>query len=175
MKMSNDSILLHTNISVLMLKKLDNFFSRQTIHVKTDIFSEKRNEFFKLKNENQSADFSALELAAFYNAIQIFYNLRERATKKNKTISLKEIEKYEDYLLKSSSYLKKISKKEDFLLDKSSIINSLIIENRSYREISIFIKKHHKIKISHTYIKQIIEKHPLIFHKNKEKINEPYS
>lgn len=170
--MSNNNILFHTNISVLMLKKLDYFFRNQNLEVKLDIFSEKRNEFFRLKNENPSTDFSVLELAAFYNAIQIFYNLRERATKKNKTMSLKEIEKYEDYLLKSSSYLKKISKKEDFLLDKSSIINSLFIEHRSYREISIFIKKHHKIKISHTYIKQIIEKHPLIFKRNEEKIND---
>uniref|UniRef100_UPI0040487F1E hypothetical protein n=1 Tax=Aliarcobacter sp. TaxID=2321116 RepID=UPI0040487F1E len=61
--MSKDNILLHTNISIFMIKKLDNFFSRQTIQVKNDIFSEKRNEFFKLKNENPSADFSALELA----------------------------------------------------------------------------------------------------------------
>ena len=173
--MSNDNILRYANISVLILKKLDNFFRNQNLEVKIDIFSEKRNEFFKLKNEHPSADFSALELAAFYNAIQIFYNLRERATKKNKTMSLKEIEKYEDYLLKSSSYLKKISKKEDFLLDKSSIINSLISENKSYREISLFLKKHYKLNISHTYIRQIVEKYPLIFHKNKEKINEPYS
>lgn len=170
--MSNDNILLHTNISIFMIKKLDNFFSKQTIQIKNDIFSEKRNEFFKLKNENPSADFAALELAAFYNAIQIFYNLKEKATMKNKTMSLKEIEKYEDYLLKSSSYLKKISKKEDFLLDKSSIINSLISENKSYREISLFLKKHYKLDISHTYIRQIVEKYPLIFHKNKEKIND---
>jgi len=170
--MSNDSILLHTNISVFMLKKLDNFFSKQTIQIKNDIFSEKRNEFFKLKNEKPSADFTALELAAFYNAIQIFYNLRERATKKNKTMSLKEIEKYQDYLLKSSSCLKKISKKEDFLLDKSSIVNYLLTENKSYREMSFFIKKQYKTSISHAYIRQVVEKYPLIFKRNEEKIND---
>jgi|GEM_PF-3430993 hypothetical protein len=173
--MSNDYILRYANISVLILKKLDNFFRNQNQEVKIDIFSEKRNEFFKLKNEHPSADFSALELAAFYISISNFYNLREKALKKNKTMSTSEIKKYENFLIKSSLYSKKISKKENFLLDKSSIINSLFIEHRSYREISIFIKKHHKIKISHTYIKQIIEKHPLIFHKNKEKINEQYS
>lgn len=168
-KMSNDNILRYTNISILMLRKLDNFFKNQNLEVKIDIFSEKRNEFFKLKNENTSADFAALELAAFYNAIQIFYNLRERATKKNKTMSLKEIEKYEDYLLKSSSYLKKISKKEDFLLDKSSIVNYLLTKNISYRVISLFIKNRYKINISHAYIRQIVEKYPSIFKKNEEK------
>ena len=151
-----------------MLRKLDNFFKNQNLKVKIDIFSEKRNEFFKLKNEHPSADFSALELAAFYISISNFYNLREKALKKNKTMSLKEIEKYENYLLKSSFCLKKISKKENVLLDKSSIINSLISENKSYREISLFLKKHYKLDISHTYIRQIVEKYPLIFKRNEQ-------
>lgn len=173
--MSNDNILLYTNISVLTLKKLDYFFRNQNLEVKIDIFTEKRNEFFRLKNENPSANFSALELAAFYNAIQIFYNLRQKAIKKNKTMSTAEIKKYGNFLIKSSTSLKKISKKENFLLDKSSMICGLIFENKSYREISLFIKDQYKTSVSHTYIRQIIEKYPLIFHKNKEKINEPYS
>ena len=168
MKMSNDNILLYTNISVLTLKKLDYFFRNQNLEVKIDIFSEKRNEFFKLKNEHPSADFSALELAAFYNAIQIFYNLREKAIKKNKTMSTAEIKKYGNFLIKSSTSLKKISKKENFLLDKSSIICGLISENKSYREISFFIKKQYKTSISHAYIRQIVEKHHLIFKRNEQ-------
>lgn len=173
--MSIDDTQQLTNFSSIVIKKLDNFFSRQTIQVKNDIFSEKRNEFFKLKNENPSADFAVLELAAFYNAIQIFYNLRQKAMKKNKTMSTSEIKKYGNFLIKSSTSLKKTSKKENFLLDKSSMICGLIFENKSYREISLFLKKHYKLNISHTYIRQIVEKYPLIFHKNKEKINEPYS
>lgn len=167
--MSNDYILRYANISVLILKKLDNFFRNQNLEVKIDIFSEKRNEFFKLKNENTSADFAALELAAFYNAIQIFYNLSERATKKNKTMSTAEIKKYEDYLMKSSFSSKKISKKENFLLDKSSIICSLISKNKSFREMSFFIKKQYKTSISHAYIRQVVEKYPSIFIKNEGK------
>lgn len=167
MKMSNDSILLHTNISILMLRKLDNFFKNQNIEIKNDIFIEKRNEFFRLKNENPSADFTVLELAAFYNAIQIFYNLRQKAIKKNKTMSTAEIKKYGNFLIKSSTSLKKTSKKENFLLDKSSMICGLISENKSYREMSLFIKYQYKTSISHAYIRQIVEKYPLIFHKNK--------
>lgn len=170
--MSNDNILLYTNIPILVLKKLDNFFSRQTIQVKNDIFFEKRNEFFKLKNENSSADFSALELAAFYISIQNFYEFKEKALKKNKTMSTFEIKKYEDFLIKSSFSSKKISKKEDFLLDKSSIICSLISKNKSFREMSLFIKNQYKINISHTYIKQIIKKYPSIFKKKKEESDD---
>lgn len=172
MKMSNDKILLYTNISVLTLKKLDYFFRNQNLEVKIDIFTEKRNEFFRLKNENPSANFSALELAAFYNAIQIFYNLRQKAMKKNKTMSTSEIKKYGNFLIKSSTSLKKTSKKENFLLDKSSMICGLIFENKSYREISLFIKDQYKTSISHAYIRQIVEKYPSIFKKNEEKIND---
>ena len=161
-----------TNFSSIVIKKLDNFFSKQTIQVKNDIFSEKRNEFFRLKNENPSADFSALELAAFYNAIQIFYNLHEKAKKKNKTMSTSEIKKYGNFLIKSSTSLKKISKKENFLLDKSSMICGLISENKSYREISLFIKDQFKTSISHAYIRQIVEKYPSIFKKKEEKSDD---
>lgn len=172
MKMSNDNILLYTNISVLTLKKLDYFFKNQNLEVKNDIFSEKRNEFFKLKNENTSADFAALELAAFYNAIQIFYNLKEKATMKNKTMSTAEIKRYENFIIRSSEKSKKISKKEDFLLDKSSIVNYLLTENKSYREMSFFIKKQYKTSISHAYIRQIVEKYPSIFKKKEENSND---
>lgn len=151
--MSIDDTQQLTNFSSIVIKKLDNFFSRQTIQVKNDIFSEKRNEFFKLKNENPSADFSVLELAAFYNAIQIFYNLRQKAMKKNKTMSTSEIKKYGNFLIKSSTSLKKTSKKENFLLDKSSMICGLIFENKSYREISLFIKDQYKTSVYHINIK----------------------
>lgn len=155
-----------------MLRKLDNFFKNQNLEVKNDIFSEKRNEFFKLKNENTSADFAALELAAFYNAIQIFYNLKEKATMKNKTMSTAEIKRYENFIIRSSEKSKKISKKEDFLLDKSSIVNYLLTENKSYREMSFFIKKQYKTSISHAYIRQIVEKYPSIFKKKEENSND---
>ncbi len=170
--MSNNHILRHTNISILMLRKLDNFFKNQNLEVKNDIFSEKRNEFFKLKNENPSANFSALELAAFYISIQNFYELKEKALKKNKTMSSSEIKKYGNFLIKSSTSLKKTSKKENFLLDKSSMICGLISENKSYREMSLFIKYQYKTSISHAYIRQIVEKYPSIFKKKEENSND---
>ena len=84
-------------------------------------------------------------------------------------MSTQDIKKYENFVIQSSKKSKKTSLKENFLLDKSSIMNSLINENKSYREMSFFIRKHYKINISHTYIKQIIEKHPSIFKKNEDK------
>lgn len=83
-KMNYKNMFPFSDISILSIKKLDNFFKNQNIEVKSDIFSEKRNEFFKLKNENPNADFTALDLAAFYNAIQNFYELKEKSIKKIK-------------------------------------------------------------------------------------------
>ena len=106
-------------------------------------------------------------MIAFYSAIKSFYDLKTQATKKNKILSTNELKKYDNFLLKSSKKNQRISKKENSLLDKSSIINSLISENKSYREMSIFFKKYYKLKVSHTYIKQIIDKYPIIFYKEE--------
>lgn len=163
-----NNILAYTNIQISHLKNLDNFWKNQNLTVKYDIFNEKRNEFFKLKNLNPSAELSALEMASFYSAINNFYNLKEKGMKKNKTFSTVEIKKYESFIIKSSNKSPKISKKENFLIDKSSIVQNLIDENRSYREMSNFLKKYYKMTISHTYIKQIIEKYPNVFENNKE-------
>jgi hypothetical protein len=169
------SISEYSNITIHQIKDLDNFWKNQNLTVKNDIFSEKRNEFFKLKNQNPSAEISALEMASFYNAISNFHNLKEKGMKKNKTFSTSEIKKYEDFIIKSSHKPSKVSKKENFLLDKSSIVQNLIAENRSFREMSNFFKKYHRIAISHTYIKQIIEKYPNIFDKNKGENNDQTS
>lgn len=163
-----NNILVYTNIQISHLKDLDNFWKNLNLEIKSEIFSEKRNEFFKLKNQNPSAEISALEMASFYNAISNFYNLKEKGMKKNKTFSTSEIKKYENLIIKSSKKFQRISKKENFLLDKSSIILSLIDENRSYREMSNFLKKYYRMTVSHTYIKQIIEKYPNVFEHNKE-------
>lgn len=166
--MLTKAILQYSNITIHEIRKLDNFWKNQNLEIKSEIFSEKRNEFFKLKSLNQSAEISALEIASFYFAISNFYNLKEKGMKKNKNFSTTEIRRYEDFLIKSSKKSNRISKKENFLLDKSSIILSLINEDYSYREMSSFFKKYHRIDISHTYIKQIIEKYPDIFNKKED-------
>ena len=164
----SENIIKYTSLTVSNIKKLDSFFKNQNLEIKIDIFLEKRNEFFKIKNLNQSAEFSALDIASFYLAINNFYKLKEKSMTKNKTMSTSEIKKFNDYTIKASISKQKSSKKEDFLLDKSSIIIDLIAKKRSFREISKYLQQYHKTKISHTYIKQIIEKYPLIFNKKSE-------
>lgn len=141
-----NNILVYTNIQISHLKNLDNFWKNLNLEIKNKIFTEKRNEFFKLKNQNPSADNTALEIASFYFAINDFYKLKEKGMKKNKTFSTTELNKYEDFMIKSSKRFQRISKKENFLLDKSSIILSLVNENCSYREMSSFFKKNCQTK-----------------------------
>lgn len=169
--MLTNNILKFTNIHVSMLEVLDNFFKKQNLEIKIEIFEEKRNKFFKLKNENQDADFSIIELSAYYSAIQSIYDLKTKITKKNTSISTVELKKYDNFLVTSSKKKKKISRKENFLVNKSSILNSLIAANKSYREISIFLKKNYKMNISHTYIRHVIDRYPTIF-KKEEKLND---
>lgn len=150
-----------------MISKLDNFFKNQTDEVKLDIFSEKRNQYFKIKNLNPSTELSVLEVKSFYLAINYFYNLKQKATSKNKSMSTSELKKYNEYTIKASKKQNRIALKEEFLLDKSSIVNNLLFEKSSYREISNYFNKYHNKSISHTYIKKIIEKYPAIFNTNE--------
>ena len=92
-----NNILVYTNIQISHLKNLDNFWKNLHLEVKSKIFLEKRNEFFKLKNQNPSAELSALEMASFYNVLSNFYDLKEKGI-----ISDEEFETKKDYLLKSS-------------------------------------------------------------------------
>lgn len=165
--MITENNLIHANISSVLLKKLDNYFSKQNIEVKKNIFIEKRNQYFKLKNLNPSIEISVLELESFYSAINYFYNLHQKATSKNKSMSTSELKKYNEYTIKASKKQNRIALKEEFLLDKSSIVNNLLFEKSSYREISNYFNKYHNKSISHTYIKKIIEKYPAIFNTNE--------
>ena len=96
--MTIENILKDINISIPMIKILDNFFKKENLEIKIDIFSEKRNKFFKLKNENPNVEFAVLDLIAFYSAIKSFYDLKTQATKKNKILSTNELKKYDNFL-----------------------------------------------------------------------------
>lgn len=156
-------ILKNENITINSLVKFDKFFSKQNLEVKKDIFQQKKNEFFKLKNENSSADHSALELVSFYVAINNFYNLKEKINKRNENLSTKELKDYENLMINSIEKDRKITMKENFIIDKSSIINKLIQQNTSLRNMSIFFKNNYKKNISHTFINNTIRKYPNIF------------
>lgn len=156
-----------SNIPTYEIKKLDNFFKKQNEEIKLDIFSEKRNEYFKLKNQFPSIETSMLEMASFYSSIFNFYKLNQNTSSKNKSMSTAELKKFNDFSIKSVTKQKYIARKENFLLDKSSIVNDLIAKKRSYREMSDYFKRFHKMKVSHTYLKKTIDKYPNIFNKKR--------
>lgn len=160
--MKNNSIE-STKLPNILIKRLDNFFKNQNEEIKLDIFSEKRNQFFKLKNIDSSTDNLVLELKSFYSAIDYFYNLHENANSKNKSMLTKDLKKYNEFTIKSSKKQNRSALKEEFLVDKSSIVNDLLLSRRSYREISYFFSKYHNKSISHTYIRRVITKYPEIF------------
>jgi len=69
-----------TKFSLKKRKSLINFFNKQNISIHVDIFKEQRNQFFALKNQYELSDITAL--AAFYNAIDIFYKKETILNKK---------------------------------------------------------------------------------------------
>jgi len=162
----NLKILQISNIPLDERKKLRNWFYKQNDIIINDIFLKKRDIYFKLVQENKNEANSILESCAYYISCQYYKNLVKNCLTKNTQMSLKTQNELSQYLLKQDEKVK-INRKEQFLLDKSSIINDLLNEQKSYRLIEKYFFKIFRFKVSHTYIKRVIEKHPNIFNERR--------
>jgi len=143
-----------TQFSLQKRKSLINFFNKQNLEIQVDIFKEQRNQFFVLKNKYDLSDITAL--AAFYKAIDNFYNKETILKQKNKSTSLDELKNISDFAIKKNRK-QKISDKREKLLNLISVISNLLDESYSYRQISQYLRKVHRFEVSHTYVKKIYE------------------
>lgn len=140
----------HTSCSIEKQKKLINWFNKQNLLIKIDIFKEQKNQYFKLKQslENNS---DALSFSSFILAIDSFYRRERQLKKKNSTENLSSIKSQTDFSIKKFRKLRKKEKREK-LLNIWSVIKSMREENYSFRDISLYIKQRHRFEVSHTYI-----------------------
>jgi hypothetical protein len=147
-----DSFVSITKLSEQAVQVLDKWYSRQNYLVKIDIFKEQKNQFFKHTKlvENQEV----VPLIAFYLAIKHYYDLERQQFKKNKSMSLKDLEKTTDFSVKQFKNPKAKVKKEK-LLNLWSVVEKLKNEDFSFREISKYLKYKHRFEVSHTYIADV--------------------
>jgi len=141
-----------TSFATNQRKSLINWFNKQNIDMQVDIFKEQRNQFFAHKNKYGLSDITAL--AAFCKAIDIYYQKNKILLQKNKSASLKEFNNITEFSIKK--YRKqRFSAKREKLLNLSSVIKNLIDEGYSFRELSKYLYKVHRLEVSHTYIQKI--------------------
>ena len=138
-----------TTLSHLKRKSLINWFARQNCLVQNDIFKEQKNQFFKLKQNNEASDI--LALSSFFLAIENYYNMEQMLKKKNKSSDLKSIKKLSDFSLKQTQ---KVTHKpiRDALLNHWSIVQNMKNTGSSYRQIEVHLLNTYNTNVSHTYI-----------------------
>lgn len=142
----------HTKFSKKEQKKLVNWFSNQNVLVQIDIFAEQKNQFFKLKNECTEAE--TVPLAAFLRAIHYFYSLENEKNSKNKQNNLSANSKVSRFSIKKSQK-NRYKEKYEKLLNLWSVVKNLKSEEFSFRQISDYLRGHHRFEVSHTYIRNL--------------------
>ncbi len=145
-----------TKLSLKNQKSLMNWFNKQNLIIKMEVFKELRNQFFKLQSIDSIQNRDFISLSAFYVAVQEIYNLDKLVVSKNKSSNLQAIAKISSISI--HKYRKsKIKVKKEKLLNMWSIIKKLKNEAYSFRDISIFLQQRHRLNVSHTYIRNVWE------------------
>lgn len=117
-------------------------FTKLDISVKVDVFKEQKVIFHKLKNIHFITDNSILTYASFVLAIEFII-------KNTNQVNLKAIK------LRTKN-AKKQNQKREKLLSYWSVIKTLKNEqNYSFREISDYLRKYHRLEVSYSLIYQI--------------------
>ncbi|MDY3205931.1 MAG: hypothetical protein RBR70_12745 [Arcobacter sp.] len=116
-------------------------FTKLDISVKVDVFKEQKVIFHKLKNIHFITDNSILTYASFVLAVEV-------VIKNTNQVNLKAIK------LRTKN-AKKQNQKREKLLSYWSVIKTLKNEqNYSFREISDYLRKYHRLEVSYSLVYQ---------------------
>jgi len=129
-------------------------YSKLNLKRRVKIFSNHRKIFFDLKEKNKEIEVSVLSYIAFIKAVYQFTMNKDNETEIN--------------ISKTAIGLKRSRPKSDILIDRWSLIKELKNEHKlSFRDISKYLMKYHKIELAHSTIYKMWQN----LEKNKEKKN----
>lgn len=130
-------------------------FSRLSLSLKIDIFTNQKKIFFKLKEKNSDVDLSILTYCALILSIENYANEKNDFEK----LRISDLDK--NQILKFTSNKAKlfiskqarIQTKRDKLLKFWAVVKTLKEkENFSFRQICDYLKKYHKLDVAHSTI-----------------------
>ncbi len=142
---------IYTKIAQNKRVKILRWFARQDEEVILLAFERQKTHLFKLsqiKEENRSI----IYLSAMYLAIDTLYQAGKLPLSKNKGSSLEEIQNITDLQIRQFKKNIEAPKIERLLNLKGKMITLRNDQNMSYRDISKFLKKYHRLDVSHTTI-----------------------
>ncbi|OQA89613.1 MAG: hypothetical protein BWY26_01653 [Elusimicrobia bacterium ADurb.Bin231] len=126
-----------------------------------------RDLFFKLRSENKDKDMGPdrLTLLSLRKAAEYFYNLESPTKFKNpdrdlKTLNRKVLDRIERHKIRYLDKSKKReSKKKIKIMGLLTEIKIMREQNQSFRAISDYVKKYHRLAVHPTYISKILAEH----------------
>ena len=155
----------YSNISRANVAKSLRWFSRQNNALKLEIFKSQKQYFYKLKNIiEHEVDLTLLTAAAFEIACFEIYQLTLAQNKKNKILTLKGVKPITKLRAKQVKQPNLAAKWEKLLNLKNVVTQLIEQESFSYRQVSTYLLRVHKFKVSHTLISK--------FYKNTTKGDE---
>jgi len=147
-------ISLHTKLSSDKRSKLLRWLARQNESIIHLAFQKQKEHYFTLSGVQEN-DKSILYMSSLYLATAELYNTLQGKQNKNKAINLSTVSD------KSSLQAKQFKKKrvsikyEQLLNIQSKLLFLIDKEGLSYREMSKFFETYHRLKVSHTLIRQV--------------------
>jgi len=143
-----------TLLSKEQRKTLTRWFTRQNELIQVDIFKEQKDQYFKLKSKCSSAN--TIPLAAFYLAINKFFEKDRIIKKKNKSHNLDYLSAISEFAMKKNEEMRTNDVREK-LLNFSSFIFTMKKRGKSLRKIKQDLLSIYKFEVSHTSISNFIK------------------
>lgn len=125
---------------------------RQHFEVMLEIFKLQKNYFFQLKSKHSDLDLSLLGAASFVKAVVEIYNLAKNVHKKNRTDDIKNVKNPTKIRSKMMQNYKQRDKFDKLLNIQNVILELREKEKLSFRKISQYLLKFHRLEVSHTLV-----------------------
>lgn len=141
----------YTKLSSTQRSKSLKWISKQSEELLVVAFERQKDEYFKLSKADEDNK-SILYLSAFYTAVNQLYSRLNGKKDKNRKMDIHGVEDLTK--LQARQFTRNLyNEKWDKLLNlKSKILKLKDTEGLSFRQISEFLHRYHRLDVSHTYI-----------------------
>ena len=151
MSLPDNRLNIYTKIAPDMRAQLLRWLAKKNEEIVLLVFEKQKNHLFKLngiKEENRSL----IYLSAMYLALEELYLAERLSLSKNKGGDLKDIQNITEMQVKGFKKNTEAPKIERLLNLKGKMVALRNEHKMSYRDISRFLKKHHRLDVSHATV-----------------------
>lgn len=142
---------IYTKVPIKRREKVLKWLANQNEEIALMAFEEQKKHFFKISKIEED-NRSILYLSSLYLAANQLYELYHAQANKNREMDIDQVKGATH--IQAKKFKKNIqSEKYDKLLNlRNKILDLKDEENLSFRQISEFLKRYHRLEVSHSYI-----------------------